>query len=189
MSWSLEVFSPNEQHAQSDELETCLREAALKNPEMFGLVEGGDLRVVFRVEDDPQNQDSAQTWVLSRTGPDKTSSLGFVQMQRFDEETRQDPKLLETLEHEIEETDEEDGDTDHEYSKRVQAVLESAKWHYIVWVGKNDRPTHQKMVLQTAYVLSKMSGGIVHDLQSGAWMDAEIFESLLDAYVVEDVAR
>lgn len=189
MSWSLEVFSPHEQHAQIEELETRLRDVALQNREVFGLVEGGDLRVVFRVEDEPQSQDSAQTWVLSRTGPDKTSSLGFVQMQSFEAEKQADALLLETLQCEIAGADEEDGDLDHEYSKRVQNVLASAKWHYIVWVGKNDRPTHQQMVLQTAYALSKMGGGIIHDPQSGAWMDAELFESLLDAYVVEDVVR
>lgn len=189
MSWSLEVFSPHESHAQIEELESCVRDVALSNPEMFGLVEGGDLRVVFHVEDEPQDANSAQTWVLRRSGPDKISSLGFVQMQSFEDEKAADAELLQNLQREIAESDEEDGEIDHEYSMRLQMVLASAKWHYIVWVGKNDRATHQQIVLQTAYALSKMGGGLVHDLQSGAWMDADIFENLLDAYVVEDVRR
>ncbi len=186
MSWSLEVFSPHSQHVQIEELEKRLCEIARDNPSQFGLVEGGELRVVFHVEDEPQDDESARTWVLRRSGPDKISALGFVQMQRFDEETQADPQLLQTLEQEIEDVDAEDGDSDHEYSQCLQGVLKTAKWHYVVWVAKNEKPTHQQMVVQTAYALSQMGGGVVHDLQSGAWMDAGLFESLLDAYGTEE---
>jgi hypothetical protein len=41
-------------------------------------------------------------------------------------------------------------------------------------------------VVRAAYALTRLGGGVVHDQQSGAWMDAELFESLLDAYGVRE---
>jgi hypothetical protein len=54
-------------------------------------------------------------------------------------------------------------------------------------VRQNGRPEQERAVVRAAYALSRLGGGVIHDLQSGAWMDAGLFEGLLDAYGVRDV--
>jgi hypothetical protein len=177
MSWSLDVFSPRREPVSIAELEHCLSDVP---PE---------LRVIFStpLENVPADASLTGLWsdlALSEDGAHITARLQAV---KFDTERDADPQLLTILGQEIQDSDAEDGEIDEDYTNHLIQLLEQSCWHYMISVRQNGRPEQERAVVRAAYALSKLGGGIIHDLQSGAWMDAELFESLLDAYGVREV--
>jgi hypothetical protein len=177
MSWSLDVFSPRREPLSIAELEQRLAEL----PPI--------LHVIFStpLENAPADALAIGLWSDLALSEDREHVTARVQAIRFDRERDSDPQLLTILGEEIRESDAEDGDLDEEYTNRLLRILEQSYWHYTLSVRQNGRPEQERAVVRAAYALSQLSGGIVHDLQSGAWMDAELFENLLDAYGVREV--
>jgi hypothetical protein len=105
----------------------------------------------------------------------------------FASECDADPMLQEVMAAEIVEMDAEDGDRDDDYTAHLLGLLQMARKHYVISDAALEAPPQQTAVVKICYALSQIGGGIIHDLQSGAWMDAGIFESLLDAYVAPDM--
>ena len=176
MGWSLEVFSSCAAKITVAELADAMLRLALP-------------LAVAADADEPAPPDSAasdwQTLLLSTTiGPARV--LAQVQAQPFAAEQEADPQLMSLFELEIAESDAEDGVVDEQYTTHLRETLEQARWHYSVSVCRNDLTEQEHAVVQTAYALSQICGGIVHDLQSGAWMDASLFENLLAAYGLSD---
>jgi hypothetical protein len=185
MSWSLEVFS-------SQPNQVTIAELAAKLSSNMPLVAIHD-----DSEDEPSEDyydDGAAPTSLTASEPDAWSSLALtevrdrdlalahVQALAFEAECDIDPQLLSTLEVEIAVSDAEDGALDEQYTTRLSQMLRDARWHYIVSVERNGDSEQEYVVVQTTYALSQLAGGIVHDLQSGAWMDADLFENILGAY-------
>src|SRR4028118_1472017 len=174
MSWSLEVFS-------SQPNQVTIAELAAKLSSSMPLV---------AVHDDSEEEPSADYYdavaaptPLTAPAPgawsslaltkarDRDLALAHVQALAFEAECDIDPQLLSTLEVEIAVSDAEDGAVDEQYTSRLSQMLRDAKWHYIVSVERNDDSEQEDVVVQATYVLSQLAGGIVHDLQSGAWID------------------
>jgi hypothetical protein len=177
MSWSLEVFSPRREPLSISELENRLSDL----PPVLRIIASTPL------ESAPDDAPATGLWsdlALSEDGQQITARIEAVS---FDTERDADPQLLTILGAEIESSDAEDGELDEEYTNHLRQLLEQSCWHYTLSVRQNGLPDQERAVVRAAYALSKIGGGIVHDLQSGAWMDAELFESLLDAYGVHEV--
>jgi len=175
MSWSLEIFSP--------------RDAQVKIEEVAGRLTRTTppLALHSEVKDgtEAQTQEAWDTLVLSEaSGVPRV--MGSVQSILFASEREADPQLLGLFEAEIVASDAEDGTLDDEYTDRLRKTLEETRWHYVISVQQNSRPEQERAVVLTTNALAHASGGIVHDLQTGAWMDADLFEILLDAYGVCD---
>jgi hypothetical protein len=177
MSWSLEVFSPRREPVSIAELEQCLSDM----PPV--------LQVIFStpLENVPADAPPTGLWSDLALSEDGAHISARVQAVKFDTERDADPQLLTILGKEIQESDAEDGEIDEEYTNHLIQLLEQSCWHYSLSVRQNGRTEQERAVVRATYALSRLGGGIVHDLQSGAWMDAELFESLLDAYGVREV--
>jgi hypothetical protein len=177
MSWSLEVFSPRREPLTIAELEQHLSEL----PPV--------LQVIFStpLENAPSEAPATGLWSDLALSENGAHIMARVQAVRFDTERDADPQLLTILGNEIQQSDAEDGDLDEEYTDHLRRLLETSFWHYTLSVRQNGRPDQERAVVRAAYALSQVGGGVVHDLQSGAWMDAELFENLLDAYGVREV--
>ncbi|HEX8236609.1 MAG TPA: hypothetical protein VF600_11695 [Abditibacteriaceae bacterium] len=177
MSWSLEVFSPRREPLSIAELEQHLAEL----PPV--------LQVIFStpLQNMPSDAPPTGLWSDLALSEDGQHIVARIEAIRFDTERDADPQLLTILGEEIQASDEEDGELDEEYTNHLRQLLEQSGWHYTLSVRQNGRPDQERAVVRAAYALSKIGGGIVHDLQSGAWMDADLFESLLDAYGVHEV--
>ena len=175
MSWTLEIFSLQSEQVTATQLAARLGEAA---PVLLVVVP-------LRAADDAVGE-SNKVWPwqnLNLAASDASGELlADVQAIPFAVEREADPELMAMFEAEIASSDLEDGDIDAEYSARLRQMLEGARWHYTVSVRRNDRPEQERAVVQVAHAISQFGGGVVHDLQSGAWMDADLFENLLDAY-------
>jgi hypothetical protein len=184
MSWSLELFSP-----QSNQV--TMAEFAAKLSSNMPLV------AVHDDSEEPSEDyydDAVASTPLAGSAPNTWSSLALtevrdrdlvlahVQALAFETECDVDPQLLSTLEVEIAVSDAEDGAVDEQYTNRLSQLLREARWHYIVSVERNGDSEQEYVVVQATYALSQLVGGIVHDLQSGAWMDADLFENILGAY-------
>jgi hypothetical protein len=176
MSWSLEIFSPRDVQIKPEEVAPRLARStpplALQPP----------------VAENGEEMQAAKTWsslVLSEASG-VPRIMGGVQAILFESEREADPQLLGLFEAEIVASDAEDGTLDDEYTDRLRKTLEETRWHYIVSVQQNSRPEQERAVVLATNALAHASGGIVHDLQTGAWMDADLFENLLDAYGVSD---
>ena len=177
MSWSLEVFSPRREPLSIAEFEQRLTDL----PPV--------LQVIFStpLENTPLDAAATGLWSDLALSEDGAHITARIQAVKFDTERAADPQLLTILGEEIAESDAEDGEIDEDYTNHLRQVLEQSCWHYTLSVRQNGRPEQERAVVRATYALSKIAGGIVHDLQSGAWMDAELFESLLDAYGVHEV--
>lgn len=175
MSWSLEIFSP--------------RAAQVKPEEVKEQLEHGTPPLALLCDAD-EKSDAAENanWdsLLLSEASGVPRVMGVVQAILFQSEREADPQLLGLFEAEIVASDAEDGTLDDEYTGRLRKQLEATRWHYVVSVQQNDRPEQERAVVLATSALAHASGGIVHDLQTGAWMDAELFENLLDAYGVGD---
>jgi hypothetical protein len=160
MSWSIEIYSCRETRLSDDELKRSVAEATPS----LGLCDGP----------------VAGSWALC----DAQSNQRFVLIlvAPFREECEADPELLTLLEQEIAESDADDGDIDAEYTTRLQSILRNARWHYTIAAVRADDPESERATVRAANALANMGEGLVHDLQSGAWMDAALFEDMLDAY-------
>ena len=193
MSWSLEVFSPRAEQVTVGQLAAKLSHITMS---VVHDVSGHDDEPPHKSSGDATGEgDSVTTsekaeaavsdvwseFTLSEIG-DRSLVLVRVQAVPFGIERDADPQLLFTLEAEIAVSDAEDGAVDEPYTNRLNQLLRSAKWHYILSVERNDDVRQEQLVVQATYALSQIAGGVIHDLQSGAWMDAELFESILDAY-------
>ena len=177
MSWSLEVFSPRRDALTIAELEQHLAEL----PPV--------LQVIFStpLDNPPSDAPAVGVWSDLALSEDGAHIMVRIQAVRFDTERDADPQLLTILGEEIRQSDAEDGDLDEEYTNHLHQLLETSFWHYTLSVRQNGRPDQERAVVRATYALSQLGRGVVHDLQSGAWMDAELFESLLDAYGVREV--
>lgn len=177
MSWSLEVFSPRREPVTIAELEQCLSDT----PPV--------LQVIFStpLETMPPDAPATGLWNDLALTEDGAHIVARVQAVKFDIERDADPQLLTILGQEIQESDAEDGEIDEDYTNHLIQLLEQSCWHYTLSVRQNGRAEQERAVVRATYALSKLGGGIIHDLQSGAWMDADLFESLLDAYGVREV--
>jgi hypothetical protein len=176
MSWTLELFSP--------------RATPITLPEMEARLQHIAPGVALRSDADlGEATTTAATVTLHDVASDAARPLAYIQVQKFAIEKENDPQLLETLQNEIAISDEEDGDLDEEYSARLHQILQDTHWHYVIWAVGSKRPERERLVVQTAYALSQIGGGVIHDLQSGAWMDTTLFESLLPAYAATDLVE
>lgn len=170
MSWSIEIYTGHEARLTEEELERGLRKAAPS----LQLCEGT----------------RRDNWALC--DPQTSERFCVIQAASFLEETDADPELLSMLEYEIaasgdaedeEESEGEDADDgiDAAYAARLKAALHTARWHYTVSAAA-DSPECQMATVRAAYGVAHVGCGLVHDMQSGAWMDATLFEEMLDAY-------
>jgi hypothetical protein len=167
MSWSLEVFSTRSQRLTTEELAARLTIVA---PSLSIQAEG-----LAPIGDD--KKDWARLQVKTSETP-----LAHIVATPFDDEQEADPELIFVLEQEITESDAAVDAMDEKFTSQLKHLLRTSCWHYIVSVDENDVPAHEWATIRTAYAISQIENGLVHDLQSGAWMDAELFEGLLDAY-------
>lgn len=177
MSWSLEVFSPCELQVKIEDVAARLTSGTPPLALHSDAPESGDVQ--------SQNQGAWEALVLSEASG-VPRIMGSVHSVLFQSEREADPQLLGLFEAEIVASDAEDGTLDDEYTDRLRKMLEEARWHYIVSVQQNNRPEQERAVVLATSALAHACGGVVHDLQTGAWMDADLFENLLDAYGVGD---
>ena len=173
MSWSLEIFSPRAAQVKPDEVKAQMERST---PPLALLSD--------EESDAPQDAHWENLLLSEASGVPRV--MGVVQAILFQSEREADPQLLGLFEAEIVASDAEDGTLDDEYTGKLRKMLEETRWHYVVSVQQNDRPEQERAVVLATSALAHASGGIVHDLQTGAWMDAELFENLLDAYGVGD---
>jgi hypothetical protein len=187
MSWSLEVFSPHENQATIAELSAKLSHdmprVAVYDDSETEPVNGDDTAASVSL---PGAKSSGWSSLALAEVRDRALVLAHVQASAFPTECNDDPQVLSNLASEIALSDAEDGTLDEQYTSQLSQLLRDAQWHYIVSVEHNDNVEQEYVVVQVAYALSQLAGGIVHDLQSGAWMDADLFENLLDAYDTTD---
>lgn len=178
MSWSLDVFSPKSEQVTAEQLASRLGAAS---PVLLVVAPSR-----ATTDDDSREGNKVWSWHhLTLAAADASGELlAALQAIPFAVEREADPELLAMFEAEIASSDAEDGDIDLEYSDRLRQMLEAARWHYSISVRQNERPEQETAVVQAAHAISQIGGGVVHDLQSGAWMDAALFENLLDAYGV-----
>ena len=184
MSWTLEIFSSQSDQVTAAQLATRLGAAS---PVLIVVVPRA---AAAKDEDAVRDEPQVRLWQnLTLAASDASGELlADLQAIPFAVEREADLEvsaLLAMFEAEIVSSDLEDGGIDEEYSSRLRQMLQDARWHYTISVRRNDRPEQERAVVQAAYAIS-LAGGVVHDLQSGAWMDAELFENLLDAYGVAD---
>jgi len=118
-------------------------------------------------------------WALCDRNSGERFSL--IQVTSFREENDTDPELLCLLEEEIIESDADDGTFDEDYTGELKEAIRNAIWHYTV-AAAHDTADAQLATVRAAYGIASVANGVVHDMQSGAWMDASLFEEMLDAY-------
>lgn len=159
MSWSIEIYSRRNARLTDDELARGMADATPS----LELCDGA----------------TPESWALR----DRQTGQPFstVQATSFLEESDTDPELLMLLEEEITESDAEDGAIDEDYTGELKEAVRNAIWHYTVSAAA-DTPDAQTATVRAAYGVASVANGVVHDLQSGAWMDASLFEEMLDAY-------
>lgn len=160
MSWSIEIYSCRETRFAYDELKQSVAQATPS----------------LKLCDGPV----AESWSLcdAQTG----QCFVLILVAPFREECDADRELLILLEQEIIESDADDGDIDTKYTSRLQHILRNARWHYTIAAVRADDPEAERATVRVANALANTGDGLVHDLQSGAWMDAVLFEDMLDAY-------
>lgn len=168
MSWGLEIFTRRESQIAQQELVARLADIAPQLDILPQKIGGG----------------SACDWtsLLLVNRGDNSGLQASVSLLDFRSECDADPKLFPVLEKEIAATDADVIDIDKEYRRHLMSLLRAARKHYIVTTTQSDCPEQERTVVQITYALSQIAGGLVHDLQSGAWMDPDLFEGLLDAY-------
>ena len=177
MSWSLDVYATRADLVPLAALQSRLQLSAsslyVAAPQPAAIAENS-----------PQDNVS---WRELHIADEATHSiLGRVLAIPFSAESSADPELVPAFEREIEESDAEVHD--EEFTSHLRDTLRRVSWHYSACVRQNGRPEQERAVVQTMHALSQLADGLVHDPQTGAWMDAGLFESLLAAYGVEDFA-
>ena len=185
MSWSLDVYATRAELISLDALQKHLQ--ASPSPISVASVSpiAGETPAVSAQD---SNSQDAQPWRELHIHLENGGSIvGRVLAIPFSAESSADPELVPAFEREIEEADEDTGQHDEEFTSHLRQTLRQVCWHYSVCVRQNGRPEQQHAVVKTVYAISQLGDGLVHDPQTGAWMDAGLFESLLDAYGVEDL--
>ncbi|HEX8552749.1 MAG TPA: hypothetical protein VF681_14465 [Abditibacteriaceae bacterium] len=163
MSWSLEIYQSRDTRPTQQELTEALKEIA------------PSLSVCEESIDEPN---SARFSLCDSEG----KRLVWVHIASFTSECDADSELVSVLEREISESDADDGDLDENYTARLKDLLRSARWHVTFSAAQKDVPEQETAVVRSTYAASKIGSGLIHDLQSGAWMDSDLFEEMLDAY-------
>jgi hypothetical protein len=167
MSWSLEIYQSRDTRLSSQELTQSLEEIA---PSLSVCEESTD------------ESSSTRFSLCDSTG----RRLVWVHIASFVSECDSDAELMSVLEREITESDADDGDLDETYTTRLKELLRSAKWHVTFSAAQKDVPEQETAVVRATYAAAETGSGLIHDLQSGAWMDSDLFEEMLDAYSATD---
>lgn len=159
MSWSIEIYSRRPARLTTEELARGMNDAAPS----LELCDGT----------------AAESWALC--DPQTGERFCLIQAASFEEESETDPELVSLLEQEIADSDADDGAIDEAYTGELKDALRNARWHYTISAAR-DTPDAETATVRAAYGVAAVANGLVHDLQSGAWMDASLFEEMLDAY-------
>ena len=159
MSWSLEIYTSSDARPSAQDLSLHLEQVA----------------PFLEVCDTPAP--SADRFAICDRAGD---ALLTVQTTNFADERAADPELTEVLNREIAESDA--GEIDADFSARLTQMLRGARWHITLAARRNDVREQEIAVVSATFAASRLAPCLVHDLQSGAWMDAALFEEMLEAY-------
>ena len=159
MSWSLEIYTSSDERPSAEIMSLHLEQVA-----------------PFLVVCDTPAPTADRFAVCDRAG----DALLTVQTTSFADECAEDPELTEVLSREIAESDA--GEIDDDFSARLTQMLRGARWHITLAARRNDVREQEIAVVSATYAASRIAPCLVHDLQSGAWMDSALFEEMLEAY-------